>query len=649
MVAGTGKKGNLTRRTAGQHQAGTAAGALLDLRILATTDLHAHLMPYDYFNDTRSDAVGLLRTASLIRAARAEVPGALLFDNGDLLQGSPKADALAEAGKIGMDRLHPMIAAMNALGYDAATLGNHDFNFGLPFLEQTIGAATFPFVLANVRRVADPSGQSRAFLPPHVLLDRSFPDRSGRPQALRIGVIGFVPPQIMRWDRDFLDGRLVAEDIVTSARRLVPALRQAGADVVIALCHTGIGGTEALDGMEDAAIPAARIPGIDVVILGHSHLVFPSAAFTDWPETDWRSGTVAGTPAVMAGAMGSHLGVVDLALAKTADGWAVRSSTVAARPIARRMPDGRVLPLVADDPALQGIATGAHLSALTYVRRPVGRSEVGLHSYFSLLHQDRALSLIADAQRAAVAAALMPPGQTGTAPILSAVAPLKSGGRSGPSHYVDVPAGALAVRNCADLYPFPNSIRAVSATGAQLAEWLERSAAMYRRIRPGLPDQPLIDPDHPSYNFDVLDGLTYVIDLDIPARYDPHGRIIDPGARRILDLRHNGNPVLPDQRFIVATNSYRVQGGGDFPVLAETEVIYEAPVANREVIVRHISGQIGLRPEPRATWRFAPMDGATVLFRTAPTAERHLAEIAGFAPMVSGTDADGFLVLRLTL
>ncbi len=649
MVAGTGGKGIYAGRKARQSQAGTGAGTLLHVRILATTDLHAHLMPYDYFKDAPSDAVGLLRTASLIRTARAEVPGALLFDNGDLLQGSPKADSLAETGKIGAGRLHPMIAAMNALGYDAATPGNHDFNFGLPFLEQAIGGAAFPFVLANVRRVADRSGRDRAFLPPHVLLDRSFPDRSGQPRALRIGVIGFVPPQIMRWDRDFLDGRLVAEDIVTSARRLVPALRKAGADLVLALCHTGIGGTEAQDGMEDAAIPAARVAGIDVVILGHSHLVFPSAAFTDWPETDWRGGTVAGTPAVMAGAMGSHLGVVDLELAKTADGWAVRSSTVAARPIARRMPDGRVLPLVADDPALQGIATGAHLSALTYVRRPVGRSEVGLHSYFSLLHQDRALSLIADAQRAAVAAASITRGQSGTAPVLSAVAPLKSGGRSGPSHYVDIPAGPLAVRNCADLYPFPNSIRAVAATGAQLAEWLERSAAIYRRILPQTPDQPLIDPDHPSYNFDVLDGLTYVIDLTVPARYSPRGRVIDPGARRIADLRHNGSPVTPDQRFIVATNSYRVQGGGDFPVLAETEVVYEAPIANREVIVRHISGQIGLRPEPRATWRFAPMDGATVLFRTAPTAERHLAEIAGFAPTAAGTDADGYLVLRLTI
>jgi 2',3'-cyclic-nucleotide 2'-phosphodiesterase / 3'-nucleotidase len=649
MVAGTGGKGNLTRRTASQHHAGTGAGALLDLRILATTDLHAHLMPYDYFNDAPSDAVGLLRTAGLIRVARAEMPGALLFDNGDLLQGSPKADSLAEAGKIGTARLHPMIAAMNALGYDAATLGNHDFNFGLPFLEQAIGTAAFPFVLANVQRVADPSGGSRAFLPPHVLLNRSFPDRSGQLRALRIGVIGFVPPQIMRWDRDFLDGRLVAEDIVTSARRLVPALRRAGADLVVALCHTGIGGTEMQDSMEDAAIPTARIAGIDVLILGHSHLVFPSAAFTDWPETDWRSGTVAGTPAVMAGAMGSHLGVVDLTLAQTADGWAVRSSTVAARPIAQRMSDGTVMPLVIDDPALHGIATGAHLSALTYVRRPVGRSEVGLHSYFSLLHQDRTLSLIADAQRAAVVAALTMRGQSGTAPLLSAVAPLKSGGRSGPSHYVDIPPGALAVRNCADLYPFPNSIRAVSATGAQLAEWLERSAAIYRRILPGIPDQPLIDPDHPSYNFDVLDGLTYAIDLTVPARYDPHGRIINPGAWRISDLRHNGIPVRPDQRFIVATNSYRVQGGGDFPVLAETEVIYEAPVANREVIVRHIAGQIGLRPEPRATWRFAPIPGATVLFRTGPSAELHLADIAHLAPTVIGTDSEGYLELRLTL
>ena len=230
-----------------------------------------------------------------------------------------------------------MIAAMNALGYDAATLGNHEFNYGLDFLHHSIGGARFPFVCANavLQKGRTPQGDV-PLLPPFVLLDRQVTDGAGQSHPLRLAVIGLLPPQITVWDANHLRDRIKTRDIVQTARHHIPLMRQAGADLVIALCHSGIGTGRHKPGAENAAAALARLPGIDALILGHSHLVFPSPEFAALPQADVLRGLLCGKPAVMPGRFGSHLGVVDLMLDRTPSGWSVCH----ARAQAIRVPPG---------------------------------------------------------------------------------------------------------------------------------------------------------------------------------------------------------------------------------------------------------------------------------------------------------------------
>ncbi|NJM83733.1 MAG: hypothetical protein HC844_15875 [Tabrizicola sp.] len=210
------------------------------LRLIATTDLHASVLPYDYCANRPLNGQSLARIASQIAMARAEVPNSLLLDNGDFLQGNPLADYAATSSR--RRRPHPVIAAFNALGYDAATLGNHEFNYGLPVLTSAISAAHFPIVSANVAvKLGKSPARDKTFVPPFALLTRTVTDSEGRLHRLRIGVIGFTPPQIEVWDRDHLAGRIRARDILASARAWLPRLKARGADVIVALAHCGIG------------------------------------------------------------------------------------------------------------------------------------------------------------------------------------------------------------------------------------------------------------------------------------------------------------------------------------------------------------------------------------------------------------------------
>ncbi len=601
------------------------------VRVLATTDLHMHMLGYDYFADRPSGRLGLSRAAALIARARQTARNCLLFDNGDGLQGSPMGDYLAEMDDIGTRQPHPAIAAMNALGYDAATIGNHDFSFGLGFLRRTLEGAEFPVVSTNLRPLRPLPVQT------HVLLTRQFRDDQGRPHALRIGVLGFLPPQTVEWERG-LKAEIAVQDILLAARTGIATLREQGADLIVALAHSGIGALAPAPMMENAATALAALPGIDVVIAGHTHRVFPSADHPQGPGIDARRGTLAGKPAVMPGFWGSHLGVIDLRLEPLAQGWRIADFTCRAEPVGAEE----------DHPAVTGPALSAHRQTLRHFSRRIGRTERPLSSYFSLIGEDPGLRLVAMEQRWHVRRALR-----GTRwqdlPILSAVAPFRAGGRGGPQHYTDVPAGRLTLRNIADLYLFPNRICAIRLTGAELREWLERSASMFLRIEPGKPDQPLIDPEFPSYNFDIIDGLGWQIDLSRPPRYAPDGRLAHPDSHRICALSHRMRPVAPDQPFILVTNSYRLSDSGLFAsVAAGRPVLLDGSSPTREVLRRYVAQRRVLAPNPRAGWSFRPLPGTSVLFKTGPAAAGHLdglstpVEPAGIAP-------DGFLRLRLHL
>jgi 2',3'-cyclic-nucleotide 2'-phosphodiesterase/3'-nucleotidase len=230
-------------------------------------------------------------------------------------------------------------------------------------------------------------------------------------------------------------------------------------------------------------------------------------------------------------------------------------------------------------------------------------------------------------------------------PLLSAAAPFKAGGRGGPDYYTDVPAGDVAIKNVADLYLYPNTARAVAITGAQVKEWLEMSAGIFNQIEPGKADQPLLNDTFPSYNFDVIDGVTYQIDLSQPPKYDPKGEVINADANRIVDLRYQGEPVDPEQMFVVATNNYRASGGGNFPGINEDVIILIAPDTNRDVIVRYIVEQGTINPSADSNWSFAPIEGASALFPSGPRAKDHLADVDGIAYV--GDGAEGFANFRL--
>lgn len=602
-----------------------------------------NLLGYDYFADTPSLGTGLARTAHLIERARRQVPNCLLLDNGDFLQGNPLGDFVARQRPLAPGRPHPVFAAMNALGYAAATLGNHEFNYGLDYLEEVLSGAAFPVVLANiVRKLGPEPAQDTPFLPAHTVLTRDLLCDDGETRPCRIGVIGLAPPQIVQWDRAVLHDALQAREIVATAAALVPQLRAAGAEIVVALAHTGIEAADTTDQHENAATRLAALPGIDAVVAGHTHLVFPAADFPAMPGVDPIRGRLSGKPAVMPGAGGSHLGVIDLDLIRDTAGWRVNDSRVEVRAVHFQ---GQRRPL----PALRRLTHAVaedHRAALAYIRRPIGHSHIPLHSFFATIAPNQSMRVVAEAQAQWVATQVA--GRPEAAlPLLSAVAPFKAGGRGGPTNFTDIPAGPLSMRHMADLYMFPNTIAALRVSGADLAKWLEISAGIFAEVPPGSDGTILLDPDFPAYNHDRILGLSYALDLAQPRRYDRYGQLVRPEARRVRDLCYFGQAIAPDQQFLLATNSYRAAGSGGYPARPEALVNLDR-VELREALLAHIANGMPVRFSILPHFRFAPL-GARVLYHTAPQAVAHLDEIACLRPEALGLTEHGFLRLALHL
>lgn len=612
-----------------------ASETRLSLRILATTDMHANLLPYDYFTDRPVNGHNLARVATLIAGARAERRDCLLFDNGDFLQGTPLSDLLAqEQGD--KDETHPVILAMNALGYDAVGLGNHEFNFGLSWLEHTLERAQFQVTCANLLRA-----DGTALFPPYLLLRRGLCDTEDNLHQLTIGVIGLTPPQTTTWDRIHLEGRIESRDMVETARHYGPEMRAAGADLVIALAHTGFSSGPYRPMMENAAAHLGTIPEIDVILAGHAHQVFPPDQYSGLLCAEAPPGMLHQTPMVMAGAHGSHLGVVDLDLVRSGTGrWQVRDARSSALRVDAAGPV---------DATLGKVLRPAHQRTLALIRRPIGHARHPLHSYLALATPCAATALVTRAQAHAVRRLLRGTVDEGL-PIISASAPFKTGGRGGPQHFTDVPPGPLRVHHAADLYPFPNMLSAVRLTGAELADWLERAAILFNRIIPGKAGQFLINPLIPGHNFDMIDGLTYQIDLNHPPRYDLSGRLIHPDAHRITSLHHAGQEVQADQVFVLATNNYRVSGGGPFVAVDSDRMIHSGHTPLRTIVAEHIedAGADFKLPDP-AQWRFCPMSGTEVLFDTGPGVRTYPEALLRAKARDLGNTPDGFVRLAISL
>ena len=548
-----------------------APASAAELVIMATTDVHANVYPWDYYAN-RPAQVGLALVDTLVQRIRAQHPEALLLDNGDLIQGTPLGTYVARVRPLQPGQVHPVIDVLNRMGYDAATVGNHEFNYGLDFLEQVLAGARYPVVLANVYRV----GTHEPYFTPYVLLRREL---DGRP--ITIGVIGFAPPQILVWDRTHLQGRLEAGDMVEAARRFVPEMRRQGADVVIALAHSGADPEVRWQPgslLENAAYALAQeVPGIDVVVAGHTHLAIPGDGLPQRPD-----GIVNGVAVVQPSFWGRALGVVTLTLEPQGEGWRVTGKRVELLSTREVQPSQRV----------QEWARAAHEATLAYVTSPIGRTLVPIDSRASRLTDSALIQLINDVQRRYVEQALVGTPWEGV-PVLSAAAPFKSG-RGGETDYTSIRPGPVTIADVASIYLYDNTLKAIEITGAELKAWLEHAARNFRQVTPGAGEEPLLDPRWPGYNFDQIDGVEYEIDITRPV------------GQRIVRLTYQGRPVEPDDRFILATNNYRADGGGGFPATGkDARVVLDPQVENRQLIIESIVEAGTIAPQPDGNWRLA--------------------------------------------
>ncbi len=621
------------------------------LRLMETTDIHVNVFPYDYYADKPNDTMGLARTATIMDAIRAEATNALLIDNGDFLQGNPMGDFIAYQRGMKEGDVHPVIKAMNVLGYDVGTLGNHEFNYGLDYMFKVVGGSNFPYVCANLTKgqlASDPK-QDELFFKPYVIIEKIIKDGAGAESPIKIGFIGFVPPQIMLWDVKNLEGKAQTRDIIEAAKAWVPVMKEEGADIIVALSHSGIDGAKLSDRMENASLYLAGVEGIDAIFTGHQHLVFPGPKSWDGiAGADPVKGTLSGKPAVMAGFWGSHLGLIDLLLEKDGRKWRIVDFTAEARPIYHRDDAKKVVADVADKSDVIEAAKAEHEATLTYVRTPVGKTAAPLYSYFALVADDPSVQVVSQAQTWYIKE-MLKETEHKDLPVLSAAAPFKAGGRGGADYYTDVPAGDIAIKNVADLYLYPNTVQAVAITGEQVKNWLEMSAGMFNHIPEGSKDAALLNTSFPSYNFDVIDGVTYEIDLSQERKFDNDGKLINPQANRIQNLQFAGKPIDPAQKFVVVTNNYRAGGGGKFPDIAADKVIFVAPDTNRDVIVRYIVDQGTINPSADANWRFKSLPGTTATFESGPKARQFLGDVKSVKIEDAGDGAEGFAKFRLVL
>lgn len=631
--------------------AATVQAATVDLRILETTDLHSNMMDFDYYKDTPTEKFGLVRTATLIHQARAEAKNSVLVDNGDIIQGSPLGDYMAAKG-LKTGEVHPVYKAMNTLDYAVGNLGNHEFNYGLPYLQKALAGARFPYVNANI--IDEKSG--KPLFTPYLIKETTVTDRDGKPHTLKIGYIGFVPPQIMVWDRNNLQGKVRVDDITETAKRYVPEMRAKGAEIIIAIPHSGLSSEPYHAMAENSVYYLSQVPGINAIMFGHAHAVFPSKEFAAIKGADIAQGTLNGVPSVMPGMWGDHLGVVDLVLNNEGGKWQIAQGKAEARPI---YDSAAKKSLAAEDADLVKVLEQDHRATREFVAKPIGKSADVMYSYLSLVQDDPTVQIVNNAQRAYVEHFIQGDPDLDRLPVLSAAAPFKAGGRKNdPASYVEVEKGNLTFRNAADLYLYPNTLVVMKVSGAQVKEWLECSAAQFNQIDPhSSKPQSLINWDFRTYNFDVIDGVQYQIDVTQPARYDAECTLINKGASRIKDLSWQGKPIDPDATFLVATNNYRAYGG-KFAGTGDKYVAFASPDENRSVVAAYISSETKahgeVKPQADHNWRLAPINSTTPLdirFETAPgeKATKFIEQHADYPMKAVGIDEIGFALWQVDL
>jgi 2',3'-cyclic-nucleotide 2'-phosphodiesterase/3'-nucleotidase len=548
----------------------------VDLTVLGTTDVHANTVNWDYLNDrpyAGSSEVGLAKVSTLVNQVRAEkgADRTILIDNGDTLQGATIGYYYAAIDPITGGATHPVAAAMNAMGYDSMTVGNHEFNYGLPTLYEFARQLDAPVLGGNVR---DAKTGKPAFAP-YVIKTVNLPGH----KPIRVGILGLTTPGSAVWDRTHVEGRLTFEGGLETAKQYVPELRKQ-VDVVIAAMHTGASGGGSSYGDQ---IPwpenfgtavAEQVPGIDVVLLGHSHSTIPER---------FVKNQVSGQDVLVTqpGSWGRALSVIDLKLHKVKGQWTVsdKSSEV----LSTRG--------VAEDPTIVNLVAGAHQKVVDYVNAPIADATQELSLANALLEDTPAIDLINAAQADATARALAG-SQYGDLPVLSSTAPFNTS----PS----LPAGQVTLRQVASLYNYDNNtLTAKLLTGAQLKTFMEWAGEFYNGVSGPGPHRPsdVLRSQAATY-FNPVYGVTFDIDLTRPV------------GDRIVNLAFRGEPVNPEAQFVLATNNYIANGGGNAPVLKDAPTVYDPLTGVRQVLIDWVAERGVIDPSQFASvdWRFTAGD-----------------------------------------
>ncbi|MFN1514342.1 2',3'-cyclic-nucleotide 2'-phosphodiesterase [Vibrio owensii] len=632
--------------------AGPAMADTIKLRIIETTDIHTNVMDYDYYKDQPSQQIGLSRAATLVKQAREEAVNSVLVDNGDLIQGSPMGDYMAAKG-INAGDIHPVYKAMNQLDYDVGNIGNHEFNYGLEFLKNSIDGANFPYVSANV--FDKKTGEH--YFKPYLIKTHTFKDTDGQSHEIKVGYIGFVPPQIMVWDKKNLEGKVFAEDITETAKKLVPQMKKEGADVIVAIPHSGISTDPYKLGAENSVYYLTEVEGIDAIAFGHSHAVFPGKDFAKLQGVDNAKGTINGVTAVMPGRWGSHVGVMDLMLKEKDGKWQVVEGQSEARPIFDK---ANKKSLAEADKGIVDALVDDHKGTREFVNQPIGQANDVMYSFLALVQDDPTIQIVNLAQKDYVERFIQGDPDLEGIPVLSAAAPFKVGGRKDdPNGFTEVESGQLTFRNAADLYLYPNTLVAMKVKGKEVHEWLECSAGQFNHVDVNsTKPQSLINWDSfRTYNFDVIDGVNYQIDVTQPPKYDADCKVINPDSQRIVNLTYNGKPVDPKQDFIIATNNYRAYSA-TFPGTGPDFIAFDSPDENRSVVAAYISRiskeQGEVTPSADNNWSFAPIKSDNKLdvrFETSPSdkAAQFIKEKGQYPMKRVATDEVGFAIYQIDL
>lgn len=633
-----------------------ACANTVDLRILETSDIHANMMDYDFYKDDYTQRFGFTRTASLIRKMQNEVKNSVLVDNGDLIQGSPMADWAYSnyLNDLNDQRTHPAYKALNAMHYTVGGLGNHEFNYGLDFLNRVLAGATFPYINANIFDVKT----DKPYFRPYVIIDTLVIDRDGKPQHLKIGYISFVPPQVMEWDKNNLSGKVYAKDITETAKLFVPKIKAEGADVIIAIAHSGLSSEPYKLMAENSVYYLSTVKDIDAILFGHTHSIFPGKNFNNIAGIDNHNGLVNGIPAVMPGQWGDHLGVIDLTLEKREGRWLVIQSKSQAKPIFDTINNKT---LVDPDQAVRAVLVDDFKQTRHYMGRIIGESSDDLFSTLALVQDDPTIQLINNAQIDYVKYYIQGDPDLANLPVLSAVAPFKAGSRKNdPTAYIEIPKGKLSVKSVADLYVYANTLAAVKINGTKLKEWLECSAGLFNQvdIQDTQPQYLINWQKFRLYNFDIIDGgIGYEIDITQPPRYDENCQLINPNSQRIKNLTFNAKPIDSKQNFILASNNYRALTGV-FPGSGEQNIVINSPDPVKEILARYIEkvtlqqGKVEVQPDNN--WRLRPITSPVILdlrIETSPTleAKAYIDKHAQYPMSYLNNDSVGYAVYHINL